>query len=539
MALEVDHVKEAIDHREDQLPDRELREHLRTNPAGQGMMVEPRDEQQRLSGSRGSREPISLIEELRAQCQSLQEKVIQMELYAASRDQLIKDTEVKFTDYLRTHNQNVHNEFNTLNQRLTYSTNEVAEYQAELMVASQEDEGATMRIEELERRGAIMENGAMRIHRRGMEIQEEYKDELSHLRGLLCNTESRLQQMQYNSDLATNVAEKLFQEGREMQAGFENSIVEYRNQSELASYSHTHLEMANQQRIFEVKELMDENNLMSEALIHSRKQAELYEHSMEQITRDYRKKVHEANQAKIESDLRHRSTEHDTMRRFESYRNVESEAIARLRLESNLSMSANSKMEHYEKLYENEHALNDELRAEVKDREAKLRRSLREDPAANGQGPNRVAIEHLESQTKIAQIRAQDLVEEVGECMSANIRLKEELAEVPKLGPTAHFGSEVVTLRSELESERKLKLASGAQQYERSCEYMWELRDRDENLKLKNSEIQDMKRNIDDLRRSLKDAEIIIKAHKGIRICSLIPQVSRRLILHQDRLLRH
>jgi len=48
MALEVDHVKEAIDHREDQLPDRELREHLRTNPAGQGMMVEPRDEQQRL-----------------------------------------------------------------------------------------------------------------------------------------------------------------------------------------------------------------------------------------------------------------------------------------------------------------------------------------------------------------------------------------------------------------------------------------------------------------------------------------------------------
>ena len=151
---------------------------------------------------------------------------------------------------------------------------------------------------------------------------------------------------------------------------------------------------------------MDENSLMSEALIHSRKQAELYEHSMEQITRDYRKKVHEANQAKIESDLRHRSTEHDTMRRFESYRNVESEAIARLRLESNLSMSANSKMEHYEKLYENEHALNDELRAEVKDREAKLRRSLREDPAANGQGPNRVAIEHLESQTKIAQIRA-------------------------------------------------------------------------------------------------------------------------------------
>ena len=90
-----------------------------------------------------------------------------------------------------------------------------------------------------------------------------------------------------------------------------------------------------------------------------------------------------------------------------------------LRHESSLSMSANSKMEHYEKLYENEHALNDELRAEIKDRETKLRRSLREDPAAIGQGP--IAIEHLESQTKIAQIRAQDLVEELGECMSANV----------------------------------------------------------------------------------------------------------------------
>ena len=147
------------------------------------------------SGSRGSREPISVIDELMTQYQSLQEKMTQLELYAVSRDQLIKDIEVKFTDYLRNQNQNVYDEFNTINQRLMYSTNEVAEYQAELMIASREDEGATFRIEELERRGALMEDGARRIHQRGMEIQEEYKDEVSHLRGLLGNTESRLQQM--------------------------------------------------------------------------------------------------------------------------------------------------------------------------------------------------------------------------------------------------------------------------------------------------------------------------------------------------------
>ena len=44
-----------------------------------------------------------------------------------------------------------------------YSTNEVSEYHAELMLASKEDEGATIRIEELERRGALAEHGARRI----------------------------------------------------------------------------------------------------------------------------------------------------------------------------------------------------------------------------------------------------------------------------------------------------------------------------------------------------------------------------------------
>jgi hypothetical protein len=57
---------------------------------------------------------------------------------------------------------------------------------------------------------------------------------------------------------------------------------------------------------------------------------------MEQITREYRKKVNEANQAKLESDPRHRTTEHDTVKRFASYRNTEAEAIAQLRFESNI-----------------------------------------------------------------------------------------------------------------------------------------------------------------------------------------------------------
>ena len=77
------------------------------------------------------------------------------------------------------------------------------------------------------------EHGARRIQARGLEIQEEYKDEVHHLQGLLGNTESRLQQIQHDSSLARSVAETLYKEGNEMQRNLESSIVEYRNQSEL------------------------------------------------------------------------------------------------------------------------------------------------------------------------------------------------------------------------------------------------------------------------------------------------------------------
>jgi len=46
MALEVEH--DDVDRREDQLPDRELPEQSRTNPAGLGVMVESRDGQLKL-----------------------------------------------------------------------------------------------------------------------------------------------------------------------------------------------------------------------------------------------------------------------------------------------------------------------------------------------------------------------------------------------------------------------------------------------------------------------------------------------------------
>ena len=522
MQFEVEMHDEAVDHRKGHLLDIGPRGQSRTNMVGSLVMLVPREDQQKHVVAMN--QSLSL-KNLENNVKLWERKLTQSEMYAASRDQVIRDIEAKFTEYLRGHNQQVFNEINALNRRLMYSTNEVTEYHAELMLASKEDEGATIRIEDLERRGALAEHGARRIHERGLEIQEEYKDEVHHLQGLLGNTESRLQQMQHDSSLARNVAETLYKEGNEMQRNLESSIVEYRNRSELANFSHTHLEMTSQRQAFAVNELNDENQMLSEALIHSRKQAELYENNMEQITREYRKKINEANNAELESDLRHRNTEHDTVKRFTNYRNTEAEAIAQLRFESSISSNAREKMEHYEMLYNNERALTNELKTEIEDRNVKLRRSLQESPMAIGHGSNQSAIQHLETEVKVAQVRAQDLSEEMDECMYMNIRLKDELAEASRQGSSTPLGSEVAILRTELESERKYKLATGAQQYERSCEYLGELRDRDEKLMVKDAEISK-------LRKSLIDAEIAIKSQERVSMHFPSLQVSRAVVFH-------
>ena len=70
---------------------------------------------------------------------------------------------------------------------LSQSATEVREYQVELMVAAQDDEGSTMRIEELERRKNLAESVAQRILDKGMIMREEYQDQLQSLQGLLGN----------------------------------------------------------------------------------------------------------------------------------------------------------------------------------------------------------------------------------------------------------------------------------------------------------------------------------------------------------------
>ena len=258
----------------------------------------------------------------------------------------------------------------------------------------------------------------------------------------------------------------------------------------------------------------------------------MYESSIEEITRESRKKVFEANQAKLESDLKHRNTEHDTVRRIASYRNHEAEAISHLRLESQASANSIARAEHYEELYANEQEMNCELKDEIKRQNVKLRRSLTQGTTTDGRGPDEMLVEELRNQAKIAQIRVQDLDHEVHECLQENMLLKERLTEVADVGASSFSNAEVRTLRSELESERKMKLASGVQQYERSCMFMGEIQDRDEKIGIKNSEIIDMKRHLDELRKSLKDSEHLCLGSALIHFP--IQQASPTMISHQD-----
>jgi hypothetical protein len=77
----------------------------------------------------------------------LEEQVERLEGVVESKSKVIDDIEVKFTEYLRGYNDNVNSEISVLNEMLSQPATEVREYQVELMVAAQDDQGSTMRMQ--------------------------------------------------------------------------------------------------------------------------------------------------------------------------------------------------------------------------------------------------------------------------------------------------------------------------------------------------------------------------------------------------------
>ena len=122
------------------------------------------------------------------------------------------------------------------------------------MVAAQDDEGSTIRIEELDRRANLAESMAKRIHDEGMIMREEYQNQVHHLQGLLLQTEDRARQMEHGSEYAQHLAAHLHAEGNELQKNMEHAVMSFRQENQLTLVNNTDLQIINQRTHEELAE---------------------------------------------------------------------------------------------------------------------------------------------------------------------------------------------------------------------------------------------------------------------------------------------
>ena len=257
--------------------------------------------------------------------QMLGDRVRMLESEVVSRNRVIGDIEVKFTDYLRGYYQTVNSEVETLNEMLARSTTEVREYQAELMVAAQDDIGSTMRIEELERRTNLAENVAQQINDKGMLMREEYQDQVQHLQGLLLHTEDWVRQIESDSEYAQSVANRLHSEGTEIQLSMQQAIMSFKQQSDLATTTNTNtdLQLINRKAYDELTEYNTEVESLRQQLTLAYNENKTSEETVRKVVHECRLKVSESKTQRIESEHKLRVLKNDATLRREREKEVE------------------------------------------------------------------------------------------------------------------------------------------------------------------------------------------------------------------------
>ena len=111
-------------HDEDQVPDPKLLDQSRTDLTDPDRIGGDGHGKRRVSETSGEHSHEGLTEQLQTvneelteRLQAMSKQIFQLEEAAASRERLIGDIEVKFTDYLRNYNENVTSEIHVLNQR--------------------------------------------------------------------------------------------------------------------------------------------------------------------------------------------------------------------------------------------------------------------------------------------------------------------------------------------------------------------------------------------------------------------------------------
>lgn len=96
-------------------------------------------------------------------------------------------------------------------------------------------------------------------------------------------------------------------------------------------------------------------------------------------------------------------------------KNAENDAIARLRTESLQQSNTERRMEYYESPCENEKMSSTELRAQIAEKDGRMKAILEKGSSVICGSSDRLFIERLENQMKIAEICAQDMNVEIGE----------------------------------------------------------------------------------------------------------------------------
>lgn len=217
------------------------------------------------------------------------------------------------------------------------------EYQVELMVAAQDDEGSTMRIEELERRKNLAESVAQRIFDKGMIMREEYPDQVQNLRRLLDNTEQWIRQMECDSEFAQSVTK-----GRQMQNNLEQSVMNFRRQSEIAASSNVDLQIVSQPTAIELRESQSEVEALRHSLELAQRNNQFNEDNVKKIIGKCRLKVSEANQQRMESGHKVRTLLNEAELRREKAKESEAQALADLMLRAQESAGLHGQVRRLE-----------------------------------------------------------------------------------------------------------------------------------------------------------------------------------------------
>ena len=351
-------------------------------------------------------------EELNAN-HELTEHIHTLENEVKSRNQVISDIEVKFTEYLQGYQQTVNTEVETLSMMLSRSTNEICEYQAELLVAAEDDQGSTMRIEELDRRANLSESVAKRIFEEGMIMRNEYQDQVQHLQTLLTQTEDRVRQMESGSEYAQSLVNHLQSEGTEMQKNMEHAIMTVRQQNQIALSSNADLQIMSR-RVHD--ELNDSNSEMTELRRHlevALRENKNHEDQIKRVVHESRLKVSEANQRCLDSEHKYRVLRNETDSKNERDKALEAKYVA-------------------------DNVIKDQQMTEMKDEIMRLDKRLKESVMHSSEnGPTfgsyshaHPMIENLESELRIQELTKNDLVEEANEYVKDNMQLKDEVTEM-------------------------------------------------------------------------------------------------------------